>query len=314
MLAPKPLPKRLEIKRMTVCMAALAANSKALVCIADKALSYGETITWDSDSSKMFTLNPSGTLVLFAGGERDTGEIIARLIASQDKIGTSKSETKKKIEAESKDAIDFLVDRLYLSPRQLKREEYVAAISGQQINSHIRKVAEEIDEFSLGCHLIVCGSDSGNLFILNMDSSGIATDMSMTGFHAIGSGWEQAIGRLLFSEHERKHSVGRVLYDCVDAKFGAELDPSVGYEWDAWVMLPGKLGTYPVPKKIKDLVESAWAKFSRSPFEKYDRKVHKPGPPKGWEKTLEEFSELITKASLNNPAAKKKLRAMADSD
>jgi hypothetical protein len=310
MLTPRPRSKRLEIKRMTVCVAALAAESKALVCIADKALSYGETITWDSDSSKMFTLNPSGTLVLFAGGERDTGEIIARLIVSQDKIGTSKSETKKKIEFESKEAIDFLVDRLYLSPRQLKREEYVAAISGQQINSHIRKIAEEVDEFSLNCHLIVCGSDSGNLFIFNMDSSGIATDMSTTGFHAIGSGSEQAIGRLLFSEHERKHSVGRVLYDCVDAKFGAELDPSVGYEWDAWVMLPGKLGTYPVPKKIKDIVESAWGKFSRSPFEKYDRKLHKPGPPAKWKETLEEYSDLIVKVGMDNPDAKEKLEAM----
>ena len=47
---------------MTVCVAALAADFNAVVCVADKALSYGEYIQWDSDSSKIVKINPSGTL------------------------------------------------------------------------------------------------------------------------------------------------------------------------------------------------------------------------------------------------------------
>jgi hypothetical protein len=33
---------------MTVCLAAFAQNHQAIVCIADKGLSYGDHIQWDS--------------------------------------------------------------------------------------------------------------------------------------------------------------------------------------------------------------------------------------------------------------------------
>jgi hypothetical protein len=46
---------------MTICCAAFGDNSKAIVCIADKGISYGDTIQWDSDSSKIF---PIGTQTL----------------------------------------------------------------------------------------------------------------------------------------------------------------------------------------------------------------------------------------------------------
>ena len=61
---------------MTVCAAALAANSRAIVCVADKAISYGEYIQCDSDSSKMVRLDSDKCVALFAGGERDISEVI----------------------------------------------------------------------------------------------------------------------------------------------------------------------------------------------------------------------------------------------
>jgi hypothetical protein len=63
---------------MTVCVAALAARSRALVCIADKSVAYGEKIQWDSDSTKLFHLKPSGAVVMFSGCERDITEVLSR--------------------------------------------------------------------------------------------------------------------------------------------------------------------------------------------------------------------------------------------
>ena len=295
---------------MTVCLAALAADSFAVVCIADKSLAYGDYIQWDSDSSKMFRLNPSGAIVMFAGGERDIGELVARLIVIQDELGTSKAETKRKMEAECIEAVNFVVDHEFLIPRRLTREEYVIGTTGKAINPHMESLARDIENFEFDCSLLVCGSDNGKPFILDLNNRGIAVDLTTTGFQAIGSGWKEATSRLLFSEHKREHSIARVLYDVFDAKANAEMSPHVGYEWDAWVMFPGTLGTHLIPKSIKKLIEKVWSKYQRSPFERYDPKEDSPGPPRDWKEQLEEFSSLLLAASSEDTDALERLKAM----
>ena len=279
---------------MTVCLAAMAAHSRAVVCLADKSVAYGDKIQWDSDSSKMFQLKPSGALVMFAGGERDITEVVSRILAVEDELlGKDKLKTRNILQRECKEAIDFMVDRLFLSPNQLTRDEYIAAISGPQINTYIKSIADQITNFELDCALLVCGTEKGLPFILSLDSNGIVTDLTSVGYGSIGAGWEYATARLLFSEHERSHTIERTLFDAFDAKVNAELTPSVGYEWDAWVYLPGKLKTHEVPKDKKDLIEQGWAKSNRSPFEIHDPKKHIELPPENWKEQLQEYSETI---------------------
>jgi hypothetical protein len=240
-------------------------------------------------------------VVLLAGSDRDTLEVITRLAEVEDRLGNAITQTKRTTETAAKEATDFLVERLYLSPRQLTRTEYVAAISGGQVNSYIKEIAQEIHMFELDCSLLLCGAEKSRMFILYMDSKGIVTDMTPNGFHAIGSGSEKALSNFLFSEHKRDHDIDRVLYDAFDAKANAELAVGVGYEWDAWIMLPGKMGVHPVPKDVKDLVQSAWSKFNRSPFEKYNPKEDRKGPPQNWKEKLREFSDSIIKSRLGGP-------------
>jgi hypothetical protein len=289
---------------MAVCVSALAAQSRAVVCIADKSVAYGDKIQWDSDSSKMFQLEPSGALVMFAGGERDITEVVSRIIAVQDEIGTDKAKTRNTLQKESKESQDFLIERLFLSPNQLTRQEYVAAISGPEINPHIKSIAEQIGNFEMDCSLLICGAENGMPFILSLDEKGIVTDLTSAGSGAIGAGWEYATARLLFSEHERSHNIERVLYDVFDAKVNAELTPYVGYEWDAWIVLPGKLGVHEVPKKIKKLVEQAWADSTRSPFEKHNPKEDIDLPPDNWKAQLQKYSESVIYAKARSPKNK----------
>jgi hypothetical protein len=215
------------------------------------------------DSSKIVRLNSDKCIVLFAGGERDVTEVISRLVAVEDQLGKNKRQTKIALERESKGAIDFIVDRLCLAPRQLARTEYVNAISGGQINAYMKTVAEEMHNFELDCSLLVCGSEGTRMFILSLDQKGLGTDTTTTGFDRIGSGSEKAFSRFLFSEHKREHDVERVLCDAFDAKASAEMAVGVGYECDAWVVLPGTLGVHTVPEEIKDIMERAWSRYSR---------------------------------------------------
>ncbi len=70
---------------MTVCLAALAAESKALVCVADGALTYGDRIQWDADIGKMYTVNPSGLLVMMSD-EGNGSRVISKLFEGATKL------------------------------------------------------------------------------------------------------------------------------------------------------------------------------------------------------------------------------------
>jgi hypothetical protein len=277
---------------MTVCVAALAGDKTAIVCVADRAVSYGGLIQWDSsDSGKIIKLNPSGSVVMISD-EGDGPRVLDALFERAPDIGAKKRSTiRGTCEEQYRLAVDDLVEAKFLRPRLLDRSKYVAAITGGTVNDLIRSQADEIKNFDMRCDLLCCGFDSDRVpFIFDLGSPGIARDMTMTGFQAIGAGWEKAVSRLLFSEHKSQHSIERVLYDCFDAKANAEMTPTVGYEWDAVVIRAGKMTE--VPKDIKELVENIWGKFNRSPFDKFDPKEH-TSVPQDWRDQLERFSRSL---------------------
>lgn len=82
------------------------------------------------------------------------------------------------------------------------------------------------------------------------------------------------------------------IFDVFDAKVNAEMAVGVGYEWDSVVIM--RNGFHDVPKAIKDLIEKAWGKYNRSPFEKYDPKEHEKGPPHDWKERLETFFSSLS--------------------
>jgi hypothetical protein len=172
----------------------------------------------------------------------------------------------------------------------IHRSEYIAGISGTTINPYFRAIAEEIDKFDMDCELLLCGFDlMWQPFIIDLAHPGIAADMTRTGFHAIGSGWEKATSKLLFSEYKRTSTVQRILYEVFDAKANAELDAHVGYEWDAVIVVRPPISFCEMPKEVKDLTERVWAQFNRSPFDRYNKAENLEPPPKNWKNKLEKL-------------------------
>jgi hypothetical protein len=287
---------------MTVCVAALAANSGAVVCVADKAVTYGHHIQWESDTSKIVAINPSkSALVMFSGGNEGTSKMLSRLIVRAEEIGSDAEATLKICEDEYKAELEEQIDSRFFRPHGFKRTEYIAATSGPSINEHVRDIADDIRDFDMDCDLIVCGFDSSaHAFILNVRHPGVGQDLTSTGFHAIGSGWDKAIARMLWSQHKRVHPIERVLYDAFDAKANAELAFGVGYAWDARIVIPNK-EPVTVSSKIRDLTERLWDECVRSPFEPWNPDDYAKPPPRTWKSQLRKYSASILGREYEEP-------------
>ncbi len=287
---------------MTVCIGALAADSKAIVCVADKALTYGEYIQWDADSTKMIPLTPGGTMLMFSGNEEGCSRVLGNILETEEEIGAGKTHTRVWLETRYKEALEELIQLNFLNPRLLTRAQYTAAITAGELNDYMKALAaEHIDKYDTNCTLLVCGfdffadADSQSPeapFLFMVSHPGIAVDMTRTGFHAIGSGWDRAVSRMLWNDFKRTHPLERVLYDAFDSKASAEMSIGVGFEWDASIVVE-KHGPREVPKDIKELIERAWAQENRSPFEEYNKDEDIPPPPKKWKEQLKEYCDSI---------------------
>jgi len=279
---------------MTICAAALAAKSKAIVCVADKALTYGEFISWDSDVTKIVRLAHSGCIAMMSGEEEGTSRVLAAL-AAVDNLGDTVMEIKKNCEEIYVECVNELVVQKFIKPKSLTREIYEEAVRKEQVNSVIQSVSHQINSFNIGCDFVVCGFDSKKLpFLIELRAPhGTATDITSVGFTAIGSGSDYTLARLLFLTHKREDDLDKVLYDVFDAKASAEMSPTVGTDWDCFVVYissDGEPKIEVVPDEIDKLIEQVWFdKAALSPFEK--REEGQPDkPPRTWKSKLKNYT------------------------
>lgn len=290
---------------MTICAAALAANSRAIVCVADKALSWGDYFTWESDSTKIIQLAHPGCVAMISGGEEGTTRVISSLLSHVD-LGTTAGAIKTKCESDYTQCVEELINIKFLNPQLIDPKEYKKAVLAAPANSIIEGVSKEVRGFDVDCELIICGFDSKSKpFIFHQTNpSGSITDMTFTGFAAIGSGSMYTLTRLLFLTHRRDDSLEKVIYDTFDAKASAEMSPSVGTDWDTVIIYldaDNKPQIKIVDEKINKLIERAWYNLAAlSPYEKRDKDDLKR-PPRGWKATIKKYIESFMPSPTPKP-------------
>jgi 20S proteasome alpha/beta subunit len=276
---------RREVRRMTVCVAALAGEGNAIICVADKALSYGGTIEWDADTTKIFPLNDR-SVALASGSEKYIMRVL-RKIVDESVMERSRSEIISGVESCFAQAYAEMQDIDVLRKAGITRNEYVRGVSKTRINAFFSAIASEMIEYDFDGDMLICGYDENKKpLILLVAPPGVVTDYTEVGFHAVGTGSEKAVSALLFSEHLRGHGLGRALYDCFDAKARAEMAPGVGFAWDSRIVF--NLVIADVHEGALRLVERLWTQHNRSPFEER-KEGDLPDPPKNWVSQLNEF-------------------------
>jgi hypothetical protein len=282
---------------MTICIGALAAKEKAIVALADRYLTFSQDILGETDSIKIIAVKEGGPHALISGSDDAIGRVLEKLREDKD-IGVDRKETKDRCETAYLEAEKEILEKKYLSPF-ITMGDYSKALLKPKVNKPLQAIAEKIrkdreesDSPTFSCELVLCGFDNGELpYLTSLGRFGVCTDMTSTGFCATGSGSAYALQRLLSLEWKRTFTVDRALYELFDAKVQAENDINVGYDWDAVVIT--EHGCTSVPEDIKVMIDRAWIKLNRSPYEEFNSDEHKPLPPDDWMQRLKTFADSI---------------------
>ena len=280
---------------MTVCISAFAAKSKAIVCIADRALTYAgfaASAETDSGVTKIIDL-PGDWCAMFSCDSLTFPKNVLDRMTTKLGQGPVNRNT---MEAAAKEAFEFIwwqeIEDQILKPILLKKEDFTSrSVNVQPLDTKlVMKLAEEMSEYKQVCSMIFCGFDGDvpQMFMMNTPCQLDAFDWQ--GFAVIGGGLEPARNQMLWQEYDRDESLQSVLYDVFSAKVATEVIQGVGFAWDWRVLIPGK-SPQPMPKPIDKLIDQLWFAHNVSPFAKKPAKSDLPPP--GWEKIFSAYVDGV---------------------
>lgn len=296
---------------MTVCVAAIAAKSKAIVMIADKAITYGAERPMQADVGikKILPIGETGWHALIGGDPSFAQEVIDVAVGHI----TNEHHQENAVIPNTARAMmhcmklayksvrkQFVSDKI-LSPRLLDEnkleklpEDYVIEIYALLAN------------YPITCSLLVCGFDSrGTPHIFSVTSPGIATNHDIPGFHAVGVGRDIAIGELYQFETKSTESLDTALYEVFDAKANAELIQGVGYEWDCSVLVADR-EPIEITRAARKAVEAMFEEATASPYHpKWGVAFNKI--PK-WKQDLKGFTDSVFKPNPKSTSRRSKLQ------
>ncbi len=281
---------------MTVCIAAIAAKSRAIVCIADRALTFAgfaASAQTDSGVTKIVDIPGTNWCAMFSGDDLTFPERVLGLVASEISKEKKIQCDRPRMESAVKKAFDAQwkteVEDHILKPKLLSMESLTAEPKDVRLldTTYLNTLAGEIADYKHNCSMIFCGFDSTGPHIFMASTPSHITPCDWQGFQTIGAGEETARNHLIWSEYEKDDSLPNVLYDVFNAKVATEVLQGIGYAWNWRIIVAGQKPK-PLPKRIDNLIDRVWATFNRSPYASKLSKKEKA--PNDWKKRLSKFA------------------------
>jgi hypothetical protein len=291
---------------MTICIAAMAAESKAIVCIADRAVTYASTTGGpasqaDDAAKKIIQLGQTGWVALVSGDLPFAQKVTDRISASLAEIDApTRTEMQAFVREAYKDCLqEEVIDRV-LTPNLLTLADFINRPTSllPLDTKYTLEIAQRISDVDVDCALIVCGFDSRGAHIFKVRNGGGIEPCDLEGYAVIGGGEEASRSRIIWSEMDRSEDLGSVMFDVFDGKVAAEILQGVGYVWDWKILVADKL-PQDVPDKIDTLIDRLWISSNRSP---YSRKLDKRRvPPIDWKKILSAYASEVLAPTNQRP-------------
>lgn len=112
---------------------------------------------------------------------------------------------------------------------------YISSLQNQMMNPLIQSILQKVTDFKLNTTVLLTGFDNSFVQITAIEETGIL-DFRPMNFHAIGSGYVQAVNTLLFQKHSKTDSLLNAIYNVYKAKRNAEVIVGVGKETDISIL------------------------------------------------------------------------------
>jgi hypothetical protein len=288
---------------MTVCIAAIAAKSKAIVCIADRALTFAGAMAstqTDSGVTKIIDIPGTNWCAMFSGEDFLFPERVLDLVAKETTRPRGSQLSRADMESAVKKAFyeqwQAEVEDCILKPKLLDRTSFTAEKKDARLldTAYLNALAGEMAEHRNNCSMIFCGFDSSGPHIFSASTpAGQIAPCDWQGFQVIGAGEETARNHLIWSEFDKEDSLESVLYDVFNAKVATEVIQGIGYAWNWKIIVAGRKPK-PLPKRIDKLVDRVWETLNRSPYaRKLSKKEKAPG---SWKSTVSAFADDLLSA------------------
>jgi len=229
---------------MTVCIAALCDNRKAIVLAADKMVG-SHAIESEAEIHKVLSLHKDWRVML-AGN--DISPAFGIIDSVKKKLQKSGGLTVQEVEHAVVESYreKRLADATsqYLAPRGLTLEAFNSVSSNVLPESLRLSLDSAIENHRLELELLVAGFDrggQGHIFsICDFDNRGAARRFDIPGFQAIGSGSHGANYLMMYRSLSPALPIRWVLYLVLEGKYFGELASGVGPRTDLYILRHGK--------------------------------------------------------------------------
>jgi len=287
-------------RSVTVCVAAFAAKSNAIVLISDRAVTRGSMAT-DTSICKMSQLANSSWFGLISGAISTADEILTLAESKLGEYDGSLMSIMKVTSMAYQEIYDLQLAKTVFSPKLLTKEDVFLRSRkylplSDQLNEEINEDRKQFQK-DWDSELLICGFDAKQNCHIFRIWNGHAMSEDRIGYTAVGIGADAAIGRLMWFESRRDDDLDQVLWDAFDAKVQAEVMQGVGYKWDAHIVLKSKPHqAIRVPDNIQELMDKAMNHTNCSPF---DSEPDPPEdiPPDDWKAQITEFTRSLIPAA-----------------
>src|SRR5271166_2593196 len=227
---------------MTVCIAAMCQDRKAIVLAADKMIGVGY-IESEPDIEKYFQIHRDWW-VMIAGDDIDPAfDIVERV---KNRLGRGASASAAKVTEVVTEAYmekrDADAESLYLKPLGWTLKKFNTAIGRSVIPDQLRvELYAKIMRHQLNLSLLVAGfqRSKGYIFHIGNRTHGIAKRCDIPGFCAIGSGGIGAEYMMFYRDYSSNLPVRWAVYVVLEAKLFGEQASGVGGRTDMFVIQPG---------------------------------------------------------------------------
>ncbi len=237
---------------MTICIAAICMdNSNEYIVFSTDHMISSTMGEFEHTSKKYRAVGKHKNIVAMLAGN---ALLFERLVFSKknefDKVaddiyGNFRKERKDIIQREVLDKFDIKWD-------------FVLEALGKQIpNGLVQNILEKVAEFRLKTAILVIGFKGDRAYLSQITETGIV-GFRHIGFHAVGSGDNQAASTLLFQKHSKEDSLRETLYNVYKAKRNAEVARGVGKETDLLIM--GKTGIKEIPESCLKVFKKIYEK------------------------------------------------------